>query len=555
MTTTLKLTNTNQLGSFLLSQKGSWLVAFMLITFFLLNSAFSIVGKSLTYDEPYHYKYGVNILDGNSTRFDDSKMPLSAWNALPAKIASFLPEGTLKINLEKMVTARLMTTIFSALIALFVFYWSRELYGVIPAYISTGLFVFDPNIIAHSQLVTTDAYAMGTILLSSFFLWKFSKRLDWLSGLSFSLTLGLAQLAKYTSISLYPLFLIVFCVSNGLRLKEEGYFQSKFQFWYKQIFQYLKYFIIVMVTSILIINIGFVFNRTFVNIKEYNFRSNLFSSVQEKVYLPIPVPYPYLEGLDWVVAKESTDLIFIHIYLLGNTRFGQGFPGYYIIASSLKSPIATQVILVAASFVYLVDKRRRIFFFKNEWFLIVPIAFYATYFNFFYKSQMGIRYYLVIFPLLYVFAGVLFINWRKFLRIQVVITISLAAFLIGSVLAKYPNYLSYFNEFIKPQESYKYLADSNLEWGQDTYLLEDYRANNETALRAPEIPQIIAETKIYYVSINRLVGVIDGPENYRWLRENFEPVEVIGNSYFVYHITPEEMYHLCSTTSFCTSNE
>ena len=527
----------------------------MFIVFFLLNSAFSIVGKSLTYDEPYHYKYGVSILDGNSDRFDDSKMPFSAWNALPAKIASFLPEGNLKINLEKMVTARLMTTLFSTLIVFFVFYWSRELYGVLPAYISASLFVFDPNIIAHSQLVTTDAYAMGTILLSGFFLWEFSRKLNWSSGLSFSLALGFAQLAKYTSISLYPLFLIIFCVSNALRLKKEDYFQNKFQFWSRQIPRYLKYFIITMCISVLIINIGFLFNRSLVNIKEYNFSSNLFSLVQEKIAFPVPVPYPYLEGLDWIVAKESTDLIFIHIYLLGETRFGQGFPGYYFVASALKLPIATQIILVAAFFVYLADKRRRVFFFQNEWFLLVPVAFYVTYFNFFYKSQMGIRYYLVIFPLLYVFAGVLFINWRKFSRTQVAVTISLTAFLIGSVLAKYPNYLSYFNEFIKPQESYKYLADSNLEWGQDTYLLEDYKANNETALRAPEIPQIITETKIYYVSINRLVGVIDGPENYRWLREHFEPGEIIGNSYFVYHITPEEMYNFCSTTSFCTLSE
>jgi predicted nucleic acid-binding Zn ribbon protein len=552
--TILKSTDICRRGSFLLTQKGSWLIAFMIITFFLLNSAFSIVGKSLTYDEPYHYKYGVNILDGNSARFDDSKMPASAWNAFPAKIASFLPDGNLKIILEKMVTARLMTTLFAALVACFVFYWSRELYGIVPAWISLTLYAFDPNVIAHSQLITTDAYAMGTILISSYFLWKFFKTRHWLHGLLFSLMLGFSQLAKYTAISLYPLFLVIFSISDNLQLCSENCSQLVSQFRRKQVLRYLKYFLVVVVISIIVINIGFLFNRTFIKLSEYSLKSNLFQLVQKQTDFWVPTPYPYLEGLDWIVAKESTDLGFIHIYLLGETRFGEGFPGYYFIASALKLPIATQIILIFSFFIYLADKRQKRFFLKNEWFLLAPVFFYVIHFNFFYNSQMGIRYYLVIFPLLYVFAGFLFVNWQQFSQKQIFFTISTLIFLAGSVLAKYPNYLSYFNEFINSKEAYKYLADSNLEWGQDTYLLEDYKINHEAALRAPEIPEMITETSTYYVSINRLVGVIQGPENYRWLRENFEPVDMIGNSYLVYRITPDDMNHLCSTTSFCTSS-
>lgn len=122
--------------SFIVSRMGSDLIAFLLILFFFTIGVLSVRGKSLTYDEPYHYQYGVNILNGNSSRFDDSKMPFSILNALPAKIASFLPEGELKENLDKMIVARLMTILFSMVVAYMVFHWSRELYGAVPGLIS-----------------------------------------------------------------------------------------------------------------------------------------------------------------------------------------------------------------------------------------------------------------------------------------------------------------------------------------------------------------------------------------------------------------------------------
>src|SRR5690242_6947689 len=125
----------------------SFLVVFSLL-FFLLISLFSVLNKSLTYDEPYHYQYGMNILNGDSSRFDDSKMPFSAWNAVPAKVASYLPDGRLKTELQKMVTARFMTILFSLAVAYIVFHWSCKLYGLLSAFVSLGLYIFDPNIIA-----------------------------------------------------------------------------------------------------------------------------------------------------------------------------------------------------------------------------------------------------------------------------------------------------------------------------------------------------------------------------------------------------------------------
>ena len=84
------------LSSYTLSRRGQNSIALFIILLFFLFNALSVQGQDWTYDERDHYRYGMNILNGDSTRFDDSKMPVSAWNALPARIADVLPDGLLK---------------------------------------------------------------------------------------------------------------------------------------------------------------------------------------------------------------------------------------------------------------------------------------------------------------------------------------------------------------------------------------------------------------------------------------------------------------------------
>jgi len=529
--------------------RGQNLVALLLILFFFIISMLSIKGKYWTMDEPNHLQYGVNILNGDSNRFDDSKMPVSAWNALPAKIASYLPEGAVKIYLEKKVTARLMTTLFSMLVAWMVFHWSRKLYGFIPALVSLGLYVFDPNIIAHSQLVTTDIYVTGMILFCCYWLWKFANSRKWQDGLIFSVMLGLAQLTKYTAVSLYPLCAILWLGYEWSRWRKNS--GSRISPNVKQeAWMYVKYAVVVIAVSVVIINIGFLFNRSFTPLNQYAFRSELFKSID--LSAPVPTPYPYLEGLDWIMFKERTGVGFGRIYLLGETRQGTGFAGYYIIASLLKVPIAAQIILIAALIFYFADKKRKQTFWVDEWFLLWLVLFYTVYFNFLYRAQIGIRYYLIVFPLMYVFAGGLFKEWQKFSRAQKGISFALALYLIVSVLSYYPNYLAYFNEIVWDRKmAYKYLADSNLAWGQDYYALKEYRAEHRDVVKAPEIPHPLPKTRTFYVPVNQLVGVSYDPATYQWLRENFEPVGMIAPSYLLFQITPEQMQALCNTTDYC----
>jgi len=527
------------------------LTALGIILFFIVFSVLSVQGMSLTADEPDHYKYGTRILSLNSTRFDDSKMPITALNVLPAKLASKLPIGPLRAFLEQFIIARFVTIIFSSLTALLVFHWSRSLYGFASGLAALVLYVFDPNIIAHSQLVTTDIYVTGMVTFSCYWLWKYANSGRFRDGLICALVLGFSQITKYTALVLVPLFLIMLSVHDWFVLtrnhpKQTGFAVGKVA---NRIFIFGA---LAIGSCIVLINIGFLFNQPFKAFKDYRFQSKLFNSLQSEAgnlgNIPVPTPYPYLQGLDRIIFRESTGFGYGNIYLLGQLKDGEGFKGYYFVASLLKVPIATQLVLIGALVIYFLNKQRRKSFFINEIFLLVPVLFFAIYFNFFYNAQIGIRFYLVIFPMLYVFSGGLFQNWEKFSASSKAVILILTLYLVSSVLSYYPQYLAYFNELVWDRKTaYKYLSDSNLNWGQGKYYLQDYLSKHPEADYEPEkieSGQIVA-------SPDDLLGVTDDPQKFAWLRENFEPVGTVASVYLIYDISPQDLEQLCKTKSIC----
>jgi len=535
------------------------LIALMLILFFLVFNYFSMQNVFRTKDETEHFTYGANILELNSNRLidkagivDDSKMPISALNALPAKIArKYLRMGSLKNFLRDFLAARLVTVIFSGCVALLVFHWSRSLYGGIPALASLFLYVFDPNIIAHSQLVTTDIYAMGLIAFSFYWLWRFAKERNLKNGLLFSLFLGISQIAKYTSIVILPLAILALIAHDWLPWKRDTSFVKSSG---SYMIKLLLYVLIAVLICVAVINLGYLFNRSFLHLKEYHFESDKLQYLQSHLpilgNLPIPTPYPYLQGLDLVLFRESTGFGYGNIYLLGMLHGVEGFNGYYFVASLLKIPIATQVILLSTVFIYFQDKTRRSRFWADEVFLLIPVVFFTLYFNFFYNAQLGIRFYLVVFPLLYVFTGQLFRNFENLTRRQKTTVYILSVYLAVSVFSYYPHYIAYFNEIIWDRKmAYKYLADSNLDWRQGKGYLDKYLKDHPDAIYSPgdiQAGEII-------VPATDLVGVTVGSEYYAWLRENFEPVGTIAYSYLVYNVSQEDLDHLCETKSICSS--
>jgi len=499
---------------------------------------------SLTYDEPGHFQYGFNLLHGYAYRFDDSKMPVSAANALPLLVAERLPPNALRRALASPAAARVPTVVAGVLLALLAYRWAGALYGGGAALLALFLCAFDPNLIAHSQLVTTDLYAALGVALTFYAFWRLDRRRTRGAAIAAAFALGAAQLAKYSCIFLYPLLAAVALGAHGgavvaaLRAGDRRRLR-------RQLRVALGIAALCLAATILVLNVGFLFDRTMTPLGDYQFRSDVFQRVQALPAvgrIPVPVPYPYLQGLDLVRYRERVNKVFGRIYLGGQLREREGFKAYYLYAYLFKAPLAAQLLFLLALVAYAL-RRRRFPFRRDEIYLLAPALAFWLYFDLFYRAQIGIRYLLVAFPLMHVFTASLVArreadgvpDGRRRLA-TTALAVGGAAAIAASVLAAFPRYLSYFNELVPRGHAYEILADSNLDWGQSKGDLARYLARHPAAIVDPPAP--VAGTLV--VDANLLTGV-KRPNRYRWLREGFAPVGDVADSYLIYEVSPEEL--------------
>ena len=109
-----------------------------------------------------------------------------------------------------------------------------------------------------------------------------------------------------------------------------------------------------------------------------------------------------------------------------------------------------------------------------------------------------------------------------------------------STLSYHPHYIPYFNELIGDRKNaYKYLSDSNLDWEDKTFFLNQFKKahlgiefQDEAAGKNPK-PGFFLIPAIYYT------GVFN-EEQFAWLRE-FEPLMHVAYSHYLFYVGPEEL--------------
>ncbi len=190
-------------------RRAAWLVL-------LLIQMTSLRHKGLTTDEPLHYQYGYRVLNGSPQRtgaINSSTMPFSSVHAMTSENLAVLARLS-GISLDtswsgQVKRGRYATIALSLLLALYVLKWSYELYGRNGALLSLSLYVFDPNLLAHGQLVTADLPAALMTTMALYHFWHFLKLGGKRRAFFSAVTLGLSQLAKYSCVYLYPIFLVI----------------------------------------------------------------------------------------------------------------------------------------------------------------------------------------------------------------------------------------------------------------------------------------------------------------------------------------------------------
>jgi hypothetical protein len=440
---------------------------------------------------------------------------------------------------------RYATIALSLILAVYVFTWCYQLYGRQAALLSLSLYVFDPNFLAHGQLVTSDLAAALMTTLALYHFWQFLKLGGKGQAFLSAMTLGLSQLAKYSCVYLYPIFLVVALIYCSFRRAAEATVSGPRHTVVNSLRHWSFVIALFIAVNILIINIGFRFDGFGTPLSKYTFKDALFKTLQATpiiANLPLPLPVPYLQGLDLCKVEEKMGQAWGNIYMAGKLRVNyhngtlRGFPGYYFYAALFKVPIATQVIFLAALFGYFWRRDKAASALRREEvFLIVPMLVYWMYFNFFFNAQIGIRHVLPVFALGMIFCGRFLAEPESKLRNCAAVV--LVSWVAVSTVSYYPHFISYFNEFVLDRKlAYRRLADSNLDWrGNEWYLAEYLRRHPGTIVdpRKPQAGRIV-------VPVNALVGVNRDPEEYRWLREHFAPVDHIAHSFLVYDV-PQEM--------------
>jgi hypothetical protein len=192
-----------------------------------------------------------------------------------------------------------------------------------------------------------------------------------------------------------------------------------------------------------------------------------------KLLARLPWPPQFVRGLLFIGASLQGNGF--TGYMLGHRIDGR-VPVYFPLAWAIKFPIPLQILTVAGLAALLVRIRRReagaadllvwgpaLFFFGS-----------AVVSNF----HIGFRHVLPSLPFFILGGGFALARWSGHSAVRAAIALSLAWLAVSSWRV-YPNGISYFNEWIGgPAEGWRYLADSNIDWGQNLPDLGTYLEQN-----------------------------------------------------------------------------
>jgi hypothetical protein len=371
--------------------------------------------------------------------------------------------------------ARLASSILSILLAIIVFLGTREMFGTGPAFIALTLLVFDPNIVGHSALVTTDI-AVSLFLFSSIYaFYRYVKAPSIWKLVLVGVAAGMGLASKHTGILLFPVLVMLAAievVKAGKRSADSATLVTRKQ-------QAVKMLVALVVISVISVSILWAF---------YGFR-----------YAARPAGMqlnPTLDGFMHGLAKpsEAKLLTFVarhhllpesYIYGLVDVRsmadfyqsfvFGKVYPHgvwfYFPVSFAVKSTLGFLILLVLAC---VAIGTRRLANWREILYLTIPPVFYLLVaMNS--KMNIGVRH---ILPL-YVFFGVLIggAAWaliRQNRRWAYAVT-ALVVFHAVSALSSFPAYVAYGNELFGGSAStYKHLSDSNSDWGQQLKATKRY---------------------------------------------------------------------------------
>ena len=411
--------------------------------------------------------------------------------------------------------SRLGIMLLAFLFGWLLYKWAYSLYGPSVALLTTFLYAFSPTFLAHSRYVTTDlAAAFGFFIgLATFmrFLEKQTSSRLLLAGLAF----GFAQLLKFSLFLLIPVYGILTLLWLLVQERERSYEigrREKVIHFFKEAGTLLVKLAKVALLGLALIWLVYGFHVwNYPQERQFRDAEFILSSfgIRELVKLDLwmiqheflrPLGQ-YLLGLLMVVQRAAG----------GNTTyyFGEvsaaGWRSYFPLAYLMKETIALHLLTLFALALALRNIKNageKSWQAVKSWIRdnfgcassLVFIAFYWIY-SIQSPLNIGVRHVLPTFPFIYLLVSRELVRWvhrphleehktlgerlgelyRRFLEPvpKLIVLTLLLLWIFATVIVTFPFYLSYYNETIGIKQGYRYIVDSNYDWGQDLKRLRD----------------------------------------------------------------------------------
>lgn len=584
---------TKQAERGLLSAILRWTPVVLILVFFALGLS-QVRHASITFDEGPHLAVGYTTLRTGDLRLQPIHIhpPLAnvvaAW---PLLLQSDLPdpstvEGWRSHSLSAVtdavvwqyttpariaVAGRLPILLLGVVLCAIVTRWARDLGGPVTGTFALALCALDPNIVAHSALITTDIAAVTFSVATIYSFYRFSsvrevcpsrRRFLIVTGL----LLGLAQLAKVSALMLVPVIGILLVIETRHRHNTAGH----------RLVRAVGNAVVLFGVAALVIWAGYGFE--FAAVPGWTVAVPLVPSALDAIKLPAATHIRIFLSL-----REHYDL--------GHPTFALGLVSehgwwwYFPAAFFVKTPLPTLLLLFGTG----VSAIKRVILWVShprdraaiqrqltrnhlgtETSLVITEltlfpALYAIS-TLFSTVNIGYRHLLPLLPFLYISAASLLVHrqtrGRAHSRWASVAAGTLLAWLATSAVAVTPYPLTFFNLVVGgADQGYRYLVDSNLDWGQNLWDLADWmRAHDRDhvyyAHYSPADPHVYGIPADFLPPDPRAVDfapwrpepglyaigatVLQGPyapdlNTFAWLRSH-EPVAKLGHALFVYDV-------------------